>query len=68
MPEEQAFMLMRQLKTLLEPQGCLIIGTQREEAVWHNAITRGSQLKLISSESIINQNYIRQALLYRNSL
>lgn len=64
MSEQQAMVIIRQIKAALEPSGLIIIGTQRQEAVWHHAIIRGSQLDLLESIETHNNQYLRQVLVY----
>ncbi len=59
MSEEKATIIMKQLRTILEPDGIIIIGTQRKEAVWQYAITRGTGLELISSAEFLDNKYIQ---------
>lgn len=67
MSEEKARRLMKQVKTMLEPDGVIIIGTKNKDAVWHQVIERGSQLKLLSSNESPNNDYIKQVYVYGNS-
>ena len=66
MSEEQARRIMKQVKTILEPDGVLIIGTKNKDAVWHQAIERGSQLKLLNSKESPDNDYIKQVYIYGN--
>lgn len=64
MSEEQTKRIMRQIKTVLEPGGLIIIGTRKKEAVWQTAIKTGSQLQLKDSKEFPNENYVRQVCVY----
>lgn len=67
MSEEKATMIMRQVRTMLEPDGIVIIGTQRKEAVWHYAITRGTGLELLGSVAFLGNDYIQYVFVYGKS-
>lgn len=67
MSEEKATMIMRQVRIMLEPDGVVIIGTQRKEAVWHYAITRGTGLELLNSVEFLGNEYIRHVFVYGKS-
>ena len=64
MSEEETKRIMKQIKTVLEPGGLIIIGTKRKEAVWQNAIKTGTQLQLMDSKEFPDSNYIRQVCVY----